>query len=287
MTQKYKSEKFEFYARQFPRGKESFQHDPRRIFKSYDDLKRTYSEQFNLNILNGVFEAFIKCNTEDVVPLFSQVPDKRGYKKKRTYLYEFDKLVYTATVEVTVPQLQFVDKCIAIRLANDGFLYPKENELQGEWNLKPAHRSDEWYYLQEPEQLKLSALSDFAKKRLSGETKPVLRYRADEERVDFCLRDSHYNVVKFCYEYCPPTDDFPDHWMAEATPDSWFVVKGNCTRGLTEYWSLTCRKGASIEEEVKREEEEVIFKAEPTRTPQISTRPEVLRYWSIKINVES
>lgn len=222
---KYVSHKKDFYDYQFPRGRLSRRQDEQRFQRDYADLRSTFSEQFNLDHLNKIFQSVIFCNGEDVIPIFDAIIDKTGHTEVQTLYHTVDSLVYKCTVEVTVPNTPGVYKCIAIRMSNDGFLYPQETELRGHWERREVHRIKDWFYLDDSEKAKLNELINFGNRRLLPNYTTLARYNSHEERIDIHLRDSEMRVIKFCYEYGTPTEDFDDKWTHEWTPESWLAVR--------------------------------------------------------------
>jgi hypothetical protein len=109
---------------------------------------------------------------------------------------------------------------LTVRLANNGFLYPREYELPVHKGNIKHRQSKEWCILDKEIVQKLPAVFRFGESYFTPTTF-TLFYSYALDRVDVEMKDASLNGVQICFERGYPTTDFTSgEFEVEPTEES-------------------------------------------------------------------
>lgn len=178
----------------------------------------TLSRQFDFKIADDNLAACLYAHESAMVHEFQVFDLSKVGTHKSYYIYEFDKLHYRATLELSV--FRGPDGCLHVtfnlRLSNDGFLYPPSGELQ---KMKSTtvehHNSARWYLLHRDELSKLPRVVELAKNVLGTSETPKcsLFYNEAIQRMDLKFKFEDKGV---CIQFEP---GYPETYFDE---DLWY-----------------------------------------------------------------
>ncbi len=207
------SSKFQLYSKIFPSP-----HMARLHAIAYVDAQARFSNFFSLTRLVEIFQAW--ASTPSAKTIQVNVPHDR-----KTYInYEFDKLNYRSTIfttEEAAPNATIKDLQFHIKLANDGFLYkkPQDVRLRGPKFDFARHRMEHWYELDKTEfGTALAPLWQYAKGIFGLASDSMLPgkvfYNYEYERIDVILYDRpNHRMLLITFEPGYPNSDFDDRWV--------------------------------------------------------------------------
>jgi hypothetical protein len=134
-------------------------------------------------------------------------------------VYTHDKLQWVSTLEATKYTSKSGDmRCVAIRLANNGFLYPPEEMLEvADQRLQRHHAPTPWAILQGDSIATFQPLQEYALNWMQSasrdDVKMSIFYHFEEDRLDVCVQDIKQMILfKICFEPGWPTEEFRDYW---------------------------------------------------------------------------
>jgi len=178
--------------------------------------------RFDLSNLSGIFDSWFGESFYDVkaIPQLAAVPYPTTAAPYTVY-YHHDKHTYKSDAYISHYTANNVkNTTLNIKLANDGFIYPKNSELTIFRSTQPRHHSNVYIKLDKVHLAKFTSLINFSKAYLGSRSLRVqLFYSFDEGRMDFKAFDSsntHLGVVITfergpCYDGQFDPDE--DYWL--------------------------------------------------------------------------
>jgi len=204
--EKEMSEKDKFYGKLFPGSKLVLILDD----SEYNEQLAKNPERFLFSNLDKILASFMKTKPE--IPLLKTAQKGQDYQE-----YEHDRITYQATIQVDGFRNKegVAWKTLIIRLANDGFLYLKQSELEV-LKERERHHGVKYAVLKRSEGKKIAGIQAFIASQLGipvSQVKYDLCYSYDEDRFDICgLNDQEKWIVKVCFEPGYPAEPFEDYW---------------------------------------------------------------------------
>jgi hypothetical protein len=184
--------------------------------KTYGELKAAMPDRFRLDMLDSIFESWLKSSSSAAVAL----PTKVGIPLMYEYIHDHHS--YTATAYLSQwsspKHPSRTNTELVIKLANDSFLYPRPSELSvlpNEDNVS-RHHSMYWCALStETHVQNFQKLLGFCKSYLESDTvKLRIYFNFVEDRLDFKAFHGDRGVVITFEPGYPCDDDFDtDHWQ--------------------------------------------------------------------------
>jgi hypothetical protein len=202
---------FEFYSKCF------FQN----AVDNYSLYRHCMPRRFDLSNLSGIFDSwFGEFDDVKAIPQLADVPYPTTTAPYTMY-YHHDQHTYKSYAYISHYTANNVkNTTLNIKLANDGFIYPKDSELTIFRSTQPRHHSNVYKKLDKVHLAKFTSLINFSKAYLGSESLRVqLFYSFDEDRMDFKAFDSsntHLGVVITfergpCYDGQFDPDE--DYWL--------------------------------------------------------------------------
>eukprot|EP00298_Acanthocystis_sp_HF-20_P012233 c19784_g1_i1.p1 GENE.c19784_g1_i1~~c19784_g1_i1.p1 ORF type:complete len:188 (-),score=-7.24 c19784_g1_i1:174-737(-) len=175
---------------------------------SYDKLKEALPERFKLENLDSIFESWYK-----EFQLSKKNPNEITNSFKILYIY--DNLTYFSTIYTDAWfQKGKENRTLSIKLANNGFIYPREAELNTIKSNITRHHDMGWAELNlESHQGNFTQILNFIKSVIGENVVIQLFYNYSVDRMDV----KGYNKetgLGVCVSFEPgyPEDDLADLW---------------------------------------------------------------------------
>jgi hypothetical protein len=203
-----KSDDYIFYSNIFPEQRVVLK--PSETSLSYHALKQMLGDRFLLNNLDEIFHSW--KSSKDLLNF--QLPTSTR-ENKQYMIYDHDHHKYQSTVYIHSPSGGFPD--LTIKLANNGFIYPHDGELQVDQRRVSRHHGNDWCVLSESNLIHFKRMSNFCKQYLGddGSLCCCLYYNFNSDRFDFkAHKKSNKKGVVITFEPGYPMDHDldTDHW---------------------------------------------------------------------------
>jgi hypothetical protein len=175
---------------------------------TYEEANKLLSGRFDINILDQIFQSWRNSFRMEDLQSLSAVIYEHDHHKYRSDMYVDN---YTDNGR------KYQNFCI--KLANNGFLYPRESDFKVKATGLPRHHSTTWALLETEYVRHFPAITVFCKEYFaSDDIKFKMYYNFLEDRFDFkafAATDFSRGLV-ITFEPFPACDeDFdPDHWSS-------------------------------------------------------------------------
>lgn len=167
---------------------------------SYDDLRRSIPERFDLSKLD---EVFLSWNTS-----WQSVTGKSAFSLENQNAFisvelEHDHHVYRSDVKVThVYRNSRRERMLTIKLPNNGFIYPHPHELTVFKSAEFRHRSNTYVKLDAVHLAQFPHMLDFARAYLSSASVSVkMFYDFSNDAFDFKVYNVRGGADSVCFSF--------------------------------------------------------------------------------------